>query len=823
MSSPRRHPVSRAESALSVGLLAVLYLWVFPYHGIVNNPNENVRLFMTVAIVDDGTFAINRVEQTWGYTNDKGVRDTPLSEAIDRRHIPDTVLRAAGVSDDVLTRFREGRATADDRALTAHLLYSAKAPGTSLLGVPVYWALTRLTGRTSHPPVALFPAPPTEPGGSESAAPSAPPAVAEPTVPVPTMPAPSLQVPSLTGPPAVFPPSIASAPTAPSSSRPTQPVRQPIDRTLVVYVVRLFGTVLPALVFAWFWHRFLGARTRSRTLREATFFSTMAGSAIFAYSEVFSSHAHNAFCFAAALMAMVTLRARDMADRLALRPPARRLPWAFTVGFFGAACTLFEYPAALASAIIALWLLVDVAERRRPLLLVAGLALAGGIVAFAKYGKLLPATALVALAVFVWGATLTARSVLRLCAAGIGAALPTASLLFFHARAFGDPFKTGYSFLENPTFRSEVSQGFFGATEFNWEAALRLWFDPAFGMVPNTFLLAAAVLGVGALLAWRPKGSPSPSPVSFTPRRVAVVRLLAGVLLAAVATRFAVAVHAHVDVTLAVREVGRWLLFAAFASIVYASVALPPPLRRDRAAALAVLSCTLSMSLLIGMMNNWRGGWTVGPRYLTTLIPALGYAALSGLDAVYAALQHNRLFLRVLTLFASGATVAAFVTSGLVSATFPHVPETFNSPFFEMAAPVLRDGFVPRNAGHLLGLTGLPSMAGFFVAAVLASALVLRGDERRPLAAIAHACGALAVALLLLLPAARAASPETLPAMRHVKTAYEPQPPTRSSPSPVAPPQETPNHAADRARRLAEAGQGAAALDAWLVAIRAAH
>lgn len=131
-------------------------------------------------------------------------------------------------------------------------------------------------------------------------------------------------------------PSVTAAPAlvAPAVAPPARPAaRDPIDRTLAVYVIRLFGTVLPALVFAWFWHRFLAARSRSRTLREAAFFSTMAGSSIFAYAEAFTSHAHNALCLAAAVMALATLRQRDAADRVEGRDPTLQLPMAFLCGY----------------------------------------------------------------------------------------------------------------------------------------------------------------------------------------------------------------------------------------------------------------------------------------------------------------------------------------------------------------------------------------------------------------------------------------------------------------------------------------------------------
>jgi len=92
---PQKSPPSRARRAVLFGILALGYLYVFPYQDRTNNPNENVRFFMTAAIVDDHTFAIDHVRQQWGWVNDAAVYG--------------------------------GHA------------YSVKAPGTSYLGVPAYW------------------------------------------------------------------------------------------------------------------------------------------------------------------------------------------------------------------------------------------------------------------------------------------------------------------------------------------------------------------------------------------------------------------------------------------------------------------------------------------------------------------------------------------------------------------------------------------------------------------------------------------------------------------------------------------------------------
>lgn len=107
--------VTPRHSLVVLGLCALSYLYVFPYQAPINNPNENVRLYMTAAIVEHGTYAINDIRQRWGWVNDAGVRD--------------------------------GR------------FYSVKAPGTSLLGVPAYaayYGFTRATGQPVDKTIAIW-------------------------------------------------------------------------------------------------------------------------------------------------------------------------------------------------------------------------------------------------------------------------------------------------------------------------------------------------------------------------------------------------------------------------------------------------------------------------------------------------------------------------------------------------------------------------------------------------------------------------------------------------------------------------------------------
>jgi hypothetical protein len=80
--------------------VVVCYVYSFPYFERLNNPNENVRIWMTRAIVEHGELNLGRVTAEWGWVNDKAVSGTRV--------------------------------------------YSGKAPGTSFLGVPVLFVQTRL-------------------------------------------------------------------------------------------------------------------------------------------------------------------------------------------------------------------------------------------------------------------------------------------------------------------------------------------------------------------------------------------------------------------------------------------------------------------------------------------------------------------------------------------------------------------------------------------------------------------------------------------------------------------------------------------------------
>lgn len=157
----------------------------------------------------------------------------------------------------------------------------------------------------------------------------------------------------------------------------------------------------------------------------------------------------------------------------------------------------------------------------------------------------------------------------------------------------------------------------------------------------------------------------------------------------------------------------------------------PDPARAEVAVALWV---ALLYAVFITCHSLWRGGWTLGPRYIVGFVPFAAFAI------AVAASRLAAMAPRATAIALSGAvTASVFVTftCSLVSQGFPF---EFYNPFVEVALPMVRDGWVARNAGNLLGLHGLWSVAPLLliVAALLLGAL-LAGPPSPALARVSRA------------------------------------------------------------------------------------
>ena len=308
---------TRRATAAALALCAIAYLYVFPYQPQVNNPNENVRFYMTAAIVEHGTYAIDAIRERWGWVNDAAHYD-------------------------------------------GHY-YSVKAPGTTLIAVPFYAAY--------HYGSAAW--------GSET------------------------------------------------------------DREVGLWICRISATILPTLLFLFFFHRFLGRFTGRAWVRDTVFFTVALGSMLYGYGLMFVSHTTCAAAACSAFMVLREIRERRRATAA----------MAFVGGLLTAGVTFLEYPGIVISlplGLMALW-----AIRPRKCLL-----------AFA-----------------------------------LGGILPTLAVMHFQYHAFDNPFTPGHLYMESEGFRAAHAQGLYGATGFSAEAAWRLLFDGGAGLFPLSPVLVFGLWG----------------------------------------------------------------------------------------------------------------------------------------------------------------------------------------------------------------------------------------------------------------------------------------------------------------------------------------
>ncbi|HJL15712.1 MAG TPA: hypothetical protein RMH99_08655 [Sandaracinaceae bacterium LLY-WYZ-13_1] len=408
------------------------------------------------------------------------------------------------------------------------------------------------------------------------------------------------------------------------------------ERTAALWICRVFASILPWLVFLWFFHRWLGRHTSSPLVRDAVFVSLALGSCLYGYGMLFMSHTLSA---AAAMGAFMLLYdARHAGRTTTLR--------AFGAGLLAAGVSLLEYPGFVASAALSLYALIAL----RP-----------------------------------W---------IRVVSFGLGALIPTLTMMHFQWKCFGSPFSPGHLYVESDFFRERHEEGFFGAVGWQWDAVYGLLVHPGAGLFPLTPILAFAAVGFGVLL-WR---------------------------------RYA---------------------------------------RVDALVALVVFFGTLAG---IAVMNNWRGGWTVGPRYLVLVYPFLAWATLRGLEPLV------RRAPKVAASIAVGATAAGLVLSGVPSAYYPHYPIEVDRPVTQVVSVLIDHGYAPYTFANLLGVYGGWSMVplgGLAVAALAWVVLAHRDRLGRAVAALGGALVATAICVPLLIDP-RPGHPEVRDAVALITRTWKP-------------------------------------------------
>jgi hypothetical protein len=189
-----------------------------------------------------------------------------------------------------------------------------------------------------------------------------------------------------------------------------------------------------------------------------------------------------------------------------------------------------------------------------------------------------------------------------------------------------------------------------------------------------------------------------------------------------------------------------------------------------------VLAIATLMFVFLAGMSNWRGGWCVGPRYITTVAPFLAFAVARAWPLARA---HPWL-----SAIVAGLVVPSVLLNVASGAVYPHYPEVFDNPVFDLTFPLLGEGYAPSGLGWLLGLRGLAALAPLAVVVLGAVALGAGGDDARPSRWLTHVGLALAVAAAFLVPLSaygRRPSAAEQSTLSFVRATWDPQPP----PAPV--------------------------------------
>ncbi len=128
-----------------------------------------------------------------------------------------------------------------------------------------------------------------------------------------------------------------------------------------------------------------------------------------------------------------------------------------------------------------------------------------------------------------------------------------------------------------------------------------------------------------------------------------------------------------------------------------------------------VVAVVVAYVLFIAGFRGWRGGWSVGPRYISELAGLLSVLAVDALP-------------RLSTRLRLGVVVAlggiGIVHSGVAGAFFPHLSDVFRTPVGSCVLPAVWRGFSPDSVWLFLGAASSTSALLIVLSLFLPLALV---------------------------------------------------------------------------------------------------
>lgn len=209
-----------------------------------------------------------------------------------------------------------------------------------------------------------------------------------------------------------------------------------------------------------------------------------------------------------------------------------------------------------------------------------------------------------------------------------------------------------------------------------------------------------------------------------------------------------------------------WLLLGlAGAALAPLLLRTPGPARRERRLELLVAAAMIvALTLLMSGNISWRGGWTIGPRYLGALPPLLALPAV----ALLSSLARSPRAREPLRAAAAALALASFARAGAVALFTSTLPESIERPLLQIVLPWLRLRLFPHHAAELLGARSPAFWLATAACAVAAASFPLVAAAAPAPHRALRAVAALALAGVLLVPALRlpAGKPDDGPAVR---------------------------------------------------------
>ncbi|MFH1532278.1 MAG: hypothetical protein ABIK09_16250 [Pseudomonadota bacterium] len=349
------------------------------------------------------------------------------------------------------------------------------------------------------------------------------------------------------------------------------------DYREVTLFLRLALMVFPGLLFLWGFRRYTSRWVEDPWLLDVGTLGLGLGSMFTTYSHMVAGHQLTALLLFAGF-ALAEIGSRPETVR-------RRHLLVILGGMATAMSVVVEYPSVVGAAAVGMMILVRALRTRRWTLLLA------------------------------------------FCA---GCVPPAFLMGWFHTAAFGAPWRTAYTTLENPQFVKDIAYGFMGIRAPELENLRGSFLAPYNGMF------------------------------FFAP----------------------------------------W-----FALIVPAVLALPWLFRRLRGptvlgAASTATAVVLLFTLFITCHSLWRGGWTLGPRYIVGFVPFAAFLILLWLETLDGLGRGPARFLL------AGLVLVSIAVTGASSLVTQGFPTAFYNPLREATLPLIGGGYATRTLGHAVGLSG---------------------------------------------------------------------------------------------------------------------